>query len=51
MQLGEALDDGQAKPGAAMARAVRAALEAFEHGLLILLGDADPLILDGEGDH
>ncbi len=51
MQLGEALDDGQPEPGAAMARAMGTALEAIEHRLLVVLGNADALILDGESDH
>ena len=34
-----------------MARAMRAAFEPIEHGLLIVRRDADALILDGECDH
>ena len=51
MKLGQALDDGEPKPGAAVAGALRAAFKTVEHGLLEVLRNADAPIGDGEGDH
>ena len=39
------------RPGAAMLAALAAALEALEHARLLLLGDADAVVLDRERDH
>ena len=39
------------RPGAAVLGALAAALEALEHALLLVLGDADALVLDGERHH
>ena len=51
VQLDQALDDRQAEAGAAMLGALAAALEALEHALLLLLRDADALVLDRERHH
>ena len=50
MQLDEAFDDREAKPGAAMLGAAAAAFEALENTTDLVLRNADPLILDSEDD-
>src|SRR5680860_604269 len=47
----QALDDGQAETGAAMARALGPAFEPVEHGLLVILWNANTLICNGKGRH
>src|SRR5262249_18977550 len=51
VQLRKALDDGESEPRAAMSRAMRAAFEAIEHGLLIILRNAHALVLHAEAKH
>ena len=51
VRFNEALGDRQAETGAAMLGAVTAALEAIEDAALLILRDADAVILDCKHHH
>src|SRR5258706_3403637 len=51
VQLDDALDNGQSESRPPVPRALAAALEPIEYAALLILGDADAAVLDGEHHH